>query len=62
MIITSTNIGSGIKREWDFPNKEASVVTWGERWDRIEREVVRGGIPVLAIPKTGTYKNPEYHH
>lgn len=50
MIIKATNLDTGIVSEWNIPSKDAAIKnsekTWGERYDKIEREVVKGGIPL----------------
>lgn len=52
MIIEATDLYTGKKNKWHVPSQEEalknSVATWGKRYDKIEREVVEGGVPQLA--------------
>jgi len=51
MIIESINLETGNKKKWFVPTVKDSLASskasYGEQWDKIEREVVKGGIPTL---------------
>ncbi len=51
MIIKAYNMNTNKTTKWFGPNKEEAIqnseATWGRKYDRVEREVVEGGIPQL---------------
>jgi hypothetical protein len=51
MIIKVYNLYTNSYNEWIVPSKEQllknSVDTWGSKYDRIEHEVVSGGVPFV---------------
>lgn len=51
MIIEAVNLYTGKKNKWHIPTQEEalanSIKTWGKKFDKIEYEVVEGGIPIL---------------
>ena len=49
--IKSISIGDGEPMVWRIPTRAEAMAqssaTWGKQYDRVERKVVEGGLPIL---------------
>lgn len=49
--IKAFNLYENKYSEWDVPSKEElllnSKLTWGKKYDKVERELLEGGLPML---------------